>query len=86
MKNNFILTLFLLLLILYSFFTACSFDYDNDYINEPPDSVIGKPCQNEGDTVKYTYGDYYYCAGCFESADGLVWFEISCEEYEDEDN
>ena len=82
MKNDFILTLFLLLLIFHSFFISCSFDYDNDYINEPPDSVVGTPCDNEGSNIKYTYGDYYYCAECVESADGLVWVETDCNENE----
>jgi hypothetical protein len=69
-------------LILLLLLTSCSFDYDNHYAL--PNSFIGTECYNEGEVIKHTVNDWYYCAMCCESADGLMWFEVECEEMEEE--
>jgi hypothetical protein len=75
-------TLWILCLL---FILSCSFDYDTDYINEPPDTVVGTPCYNLGDQIKYTYGQYYYCAECMYDIDGLKWCEIDCIYFDGEE-
>jgi hypothetical protein len=61
---------------------SCSFDYDNTYVNEPPE-YVGEPCSNEGEKRRLVYGDFTLCVECLESADGLIWFEINCEDIEE---
>ena len=61
---------------------SCSFDYDNTYVNEPPE-YIGEPCSNENEKRRLVYGDFTLCIECLESVDGLAWFEIDCNEFEE---
>lgn len=83
MKNDLKLTLFLLLLIAYSFLSSCSFEYDNTYLSPCDNKIIGEPCNNEDNEARYTCGDLELCVICALNAnEELVWFKIICEEEE----
>ena len=69
-------------IILISIF-GCNIDYDVDR-EVTYHRIIGTPCDHEGDKARYAQGDLELCVICQESADGLVWFKMSCEEFEDE--
>jgi hypothetical protein len=75
-----ILGFLLLLFLMFCLFTKCSYEVDNNYDRNPPDSIIGTSCNNG--LTKYEWGDYYYCTECI---DGILYEDEYCQKWQEEE-